>query len=487
MFLLPYTASIALNIQHCLVFPAEPDACMDEEDMSLDSDEDTTMQADGRAAEKKTAPPLQPVSEDILPPHSDPHSTDPLPSCPVDYNVLKAAITQYKASKQAGTSTTEEEENLASFGVNPHQSYLYPNSAQWSPYSGSPGFHMSSAFSSPACPTSQGQEYSQVSSMSAPLANTAPLSQPANQANPNSSVNPSANCAPPGLSQTPGSKGDMGPDGLCCPQPLPQALTQALADDSQPFLPGPQDAQTKAMELPMLSSSSSSSVPCTLPSYPEPPVFPCPIPTPPVPPVYNWAVPPGAQNSCAPGVSQAPFRKNEGAASAEGLCMGTGEGLTLNNKVDGSMSGTPPSSMQFQDRGIEKSCMSGNVMPCSQGSRTSVNSCTESHRGGMAPARGMPGRGMAGNPRVLLPRPGGMMRPPCRGGPHGPNSHNGNRMFGPRGPMPGPMDIRRGGFRGRGMPPMPMRSRPGRGSMWGGAHCNRGYGPPKDYYSDYSY
>lgn len=230
-----------------------------------------------------------------------------------------------------------------------------------------------------------------------------------------------------------------------------------------------------------------------MPGYPDGPVFPGPIPTPPVPPMYNWAAPTRAQNSYASGGNTAPFGKNEGAASAEGLCIGPGEGLTLNNKVDGSMSGTPPSSLQYQDGGTEKSNTSGSVMPCSQGSRTSVDSCTESHRGGMTHARGMThvrgmtGGGMPCNPRGLLPRPGVTMRPACRGGPHGPIPHSGNRMFGPRGPIPGLMDIRRGGFRGRGMPPMPMRSRPGRGSMWGGTHCNRGYGPPKDYYSDYTY
>ncbi|XP_060794135.1 protein TASOR isoform X4 [Neoarius graeffei] len=466
--------------------PAEPDACMDEEDMSLDSDEDATVQAEGKAAEKRATLPPQTVNEDVPPPVSEPHSSDPQSSCPVNYDVLKAAISQYKASKQAGINMTEGEDNLISFGVNPHQSYLYPSSAQWSPYSGSPGYPMSSAYSSPACSTSQGQEYSQVSNMSVTLANTVPLSQPAIQTNPNSScVNPSANAAPAGLSQTSCSKGDI--DGLSCPPPLPQAQTRSLAEDSQPFLPGSQNTQTKAMEPPALSSSSSA-LPCSLPSYPDAPVFPGPIPTPPAPPVYNWAAPTGPQNSYVPGVSTAPFGKNEGAPSGEGLCMGTGEGLTLNSKVDGSTSaGILPSSVQFQDGGTARSTMLGNVMPSNQASRTSLNSCTESYRGGMAPIRGMAGGCMPNNPRGLLPRPGLMMRPACRGGPHGPIPHGGNRMFGPRGPIPGLMDIRRGGFRGRGMPPMPMRSRPGRGSMWGGTHCNRGHGPPKDYYSDYTY
>ncbi|XP_053338676.1 protein TASOR [Clarias gariepinus] len=471
------------------VVPApEPDACMDEEDMSLDSDEEAAVPAQDRAAEKQTALPLQPVSEDILPPISDPNSTDTLSSNPVDYTILKAAISQYKASKQTGTSMAEGEDNLASFGVNPHQSYLYPNSAQWSPYSGSPGYHMSSAYSSPACSTTQGQEYCQVNSMSVTLANPVPLSQPADQANLSSScVNPPANTAPLGLSQTSCSKGEMDPDGMSCPPALPQAQTQSLANDSQPFLPGSQDTQTKAMEPPTLSLSSSSSVPCTLPSYPDAPIFPGPMPTPPVPPVYNWPPSTGPQNSYVPGVSPAPFGNNEGAASSEGLCLGTGEGLTVNNKDDGSTSCTAPSSLQFEVGGVEKCSTSGSVMPRIQGNRTSVNSCTESHRGGMMPPRGMSGGGMPCNPRGLLPRPGVTMRPACRGGPHGPISHSGNRMFGPRGPIPGLMDIRRGGFRGRGAPPMPMRSRPGRGSMWGGTHCNRGYGPPKDYYSDYTY
>ncbi|KAI5095902.1 protein TASOR, partial [Silurus meridionalis] len=459
--------------------PAEPDACMEEEDMSLDSDEDATMQVGVRAAEKQTALPSEPVTEDVLPPLSDLHCTDSLSSCPVDYSILKAAISQYKTSKQSGTSIDEEEDNLASFGVNPHQSYLYPNSAQWSPYSGSPGFHMSSAYSSPACSTLQGQEYSQVSSRNATLANTVPLSQPPNQANPNTScVSQSANPTPTGLSQASCSKGDANPEGLSCSQALPQAQTPSGAGDCHLFLPGSQDAQTKATEP--LAFCSSSSVPSTLPSYPDAPVFPGPIPTPPGPPMYNWTAPTVAQDSYTPGMSPAVFGKNEGTVSAEGLSIGTG------NIVDESMSGPPPSSMQFQEIGSEQSSTSGSVMPSNQGCRTSLNSCTETHRGGITPGRGMPGGCMPSNPRGLLPRPGVTMRPVCRGGPHGPIPHSGNHMFGPRGPMPGPMDIRRGGFRGRG-PPMPMRSRPGRGSLWGGTHCNRGYGPPKDYYSDYTY
>lgn len=447
--------------------------------MSLDSDEDATMQAEDSTVENKTTPPLQPITEDIPPPVPDPHGTDPLPSCPMDYSVLKAAISQYKASKQAGASIVEAEDNLASFGVNPHQSYLFPNSAQWSPYSNSPGYHMSSTFSSPACLTSQEQEYSQVSSINTPLGSTVALSQPANQANPNSSsVTPCANTAPLSLSQTSCSKQDENPSGLSCPQSLPQAQTQSLDDRD---LSSSQDTQNKAMEPPALSSSS---VPCTMPSYPNAPAFPSPLVPPPAPPEYNWAAPTGAQNSCPPEVSPAYFGTNEGAAPVEGLCIGTGDGITQNSKVDESVCGKPPFSVNFQDGELEKNSTTGSVMPSS---RTSENSCTESHRGGMAPAHGMTGGGMPCNPRGLLPRPGATMHPACRGGPQGPVSHGGNRMFGPRGPMPGTMDMRRGGFRGRGPPPMPMRSRPGRGSMWGGTHCNRGYGPPKDFYSDYTY
>lgn len=476
------------SIQPIAPAPAEPDACIEEEDMSLDSDEDATVQAKDGAAEKPTSLPLQPESEDILSPLSDPHSTKPLSCCPVDYNILKEAISQYKASKQSGMSVTEGEDNLVGFGVNPHQSYLYPNSTQWSPFSASPGYHMSSSYSSPACSTSQGQEYSQVSSTSVTPASPVLLSQSANQTSTNSScVNLSANTAPLGLSQPPCSKEDMDTEVLPCAQSLPQAQPQSFIDDSQPFLPGSQDTPIKAMDPPVLALSSSSSVPCTLPSYPNVPVIPGPIPPPPVPPVYNWPPPAGAQNPYVPGVSLAPFVKNEGAASTEGLCIGPNESLTLNNKADGNMTDTPPFSVQFQDGGTEKSNTLGSMIPSNQGSRTSVNSCTESQRGGIVHAFGMIGGGMHNNPRPLLPRPGVPMRPACRGGPHGPISHGGNRMFGPRGPMPGFMDMRRGGFRGRGMPPMPMRSRPGRGSMWGGPHCNWGHGPPKDYYSDYTY
>lgn len=197
--------------------------------------------------------------------------------------------------------------------------------------------------------------------------------------------------------------------------------------------------------------------------------------------MYNWPPLVGAQNPYLPGVSTVPFGQNEGAALTEGSCIAPDESLTLNNKADENLSDT-----QFQDGGTENSNTMGSMMPSNQCSRTSVNSCTEIQRGGMAPAFGMIGGGMHSNSRPLLPRPGVHMRPVCRGGPQGPIPHGGNRMFGPRGPMPGHMDVRRG-FRGRGVPPMPMRSRPSRGPMWGGPHCNWGYGPPKDFYSDYTY
>ncbi|KAI4886410.1 hypothetical protein NFI96_015341 [Prochilodus magdalenae] len=493
--------------------PAEPDACVDEEDMSLDSDEDASLAADvsGKVEEKKTPLPPPPQSEEFRPPLPDLPVQDPLSSYPVDYNALKTAISEYKASRQSSASSTELDDNLANFGVNPHQSYLYPSSAQWSPYSSSPGYHVGSAYSSPACSASQGQEFSQSSTMGLTQTGTAPLSQPAAlpQANPSALTASNPSTVPP---TNPATLLPASPSSLSMPQSSTSSLTEALpvpeasscpqakADDAVvvPLSTISQDVQNKVIEpFPSLTTSSSSS----LPSYPEPPMFPGLTPIPPVPTsLFNWVAAPGPQQSYPPLVKMGPFgpllsTQNEAArtlaaaGTADALWAGSIDCGTPNSKVEGSKPAPAPSTVPLQEGGLEKASTPGSLMPSSQGSRTPLNSCSESH--GSAPTQGQavghtPSRGSGVAHRGLLPIPGA---PLCRGGPQGMGSHSGGNAYSPRGPMAGHMDLMRGGFRGRGPPPMPMRSRPGRGPMRGGSVCNWGYPPGRggggvpDYYT----
>ncbi|XP_062871377.1 protein TASOR [Trichomycterus rosablanca] len=578
---------------------AAMDACIDEEDMSLDSDEEPSAQVESKAEEKTTtisSPPQSEKFQPAAPPIPDP---EPSSSCPIDYSALKEAISQYKACKQAATPIPEGDENPASFGVNPHQSYLFPSSAQWSPYSGSPSYPFSSAFSPLACLTSKGQEYpvtsSQTPSITMSLNQPPPIPVSLNQPPPIPvslnqpphipvslnqpppmpvilnqpppipvilnqpppiplslnqpppipvslnqpppiplSLNQpppipvSLNQPPPipvSLNQPPPIPVSLNqpphfPVSLNQPPPIPLSLNQPphfpvslnqpppiplpqvsyqenfstnpahhspsqtfsgvkdrvpevascpqsvlQTDESQPAMSGTQDTQPKAME--------------PLPSYLDVPIFPPLPPPPPVPPMFKWPPPAEAQHSFAPDANKASFEQNEAAP----LNTIPSDGLTTDSKFEGSSSGTAPPS------GIEMGRTSGSVTPSSQGSRTPGGFFTENQRIVRTPVHTQTGRGMSGRggaiPRGHPPRQGVNMPPMCRGGPQRPGMHSGVRPFSPRGPMPRPMNMWRGGpdFRGRGMPPMPMRSRPFRGPMRGGAPSNWGFnGPPNNYY-----
>ncbi|XP_035378357.1 protein TASOR isoform X2 [Electrophorus electricus] len=529
----PPTAGSTRSPTHTLA--VEPDVCVEEEDMSLDSDEEASAVPEGGAEKAKTPLPPPPRCEEFRPPLPDLSGRDPLSSFPgrsqssypVDYNALKTAISQYKASRQGGAPTAEVDDGLTSFGVNPHQSYLYPSTAQWSPYPASPGYHVASAYSSPACSASQGPEYAQLGTPTVNQTGTPPLSLPPAlpQANPSTLIptipstqpppNPAtlapANPSAPPVPQVSGGAADALPALEAPPCPQPSAQAPPLPGDSAAVASGgavghvapsgSQDVQGKAMESAPLaspSSSSSSSLPGTLPGFPDPPVFPALTPIPPVPPMFNWAA---AQHGYAPGVSVGHFStlppaqseaagKPAAPGSADGPWAAPGEGSTPGGQAEGGTAVAAPGPAPFQEAGSEKSGTPGNLTPSSQGSRTPVNSCAENKGGGLSQAQAggaAPGRGGAGC-RALLPLPGAGMGPACRGGLQGPAPRcGGGGTFGPRGPM----DIMRGCYRGRGVPPVPMRSRPGRGPMRGGSVCNWGYPPGRgavpDYYSDYTY
>lgn len=487
--------------------------------MSLDSDDDdddvSNPDVSDKVEEKQNTLPPPPQSEAFRPPLPDPSVQDPLSSLPVDYNALKTAISEYKASRQSCTSSAEVEDSLANFGVNPHQSYLFPSSTQWSPYSGSPGYHVGSAYSSPACSASQGQEFNQHSMMSLTQANTVPLSQPAAlpQVNPGaltptkmSTVPPAilANLAlanPPPLPMLQSSTSSLG-EALQVPEV--SSGVQAQTDDTVVALPSriSQDVHSKPTEsTPMTINSTLPS--SSLPNYPEPSIYPALTPIPPLPPpMYNWAPAPGAQQSYPPGVNLGPFgpppsTQNEvaGTLAAPGmtdkLWAGAGTGGMPNSMVESRTSGAAPSTVPMKEPSLEKVST-----PSIQDNRTPLNSCPESQGDGPIQAKAggsASSRGGVATPRGLLPIPGVTMGAVCRGGLQGIGSHSSGNTYGPRGHMPGPMDIMRGGFRGRGAPPMPMRSRPGRGPMRFGSVCNWGFPPGRggggvpDYYSDYTY
>ncbi|XP_067302547.1 protein TASOR isoform X3 [Pseudorasbora parva] len=469
----------------------EPDAVRDEEDMSIDSEDDMLVinetQTENDMLELQAPQPPPPQTAGFRPPLPDQPSLDPIVdplvhpkpttyptqgSYLTDYAALKSAIAQYKAASQDSTPRPEVEDTLASFGVNPHQSYLCPSSSQWSPYSGSPAYHMSSAYSSPVSVASRGSEYSQTAAPpgTQPLTNTSnlPIALPLSLPQPPiSSVE-----VPP----APESSSSLKPPG---PVPdsvgLPGAATANTANQH-----GLAGSQTAKMGV---ETASSSSLHTTFPSYPDATLFPALTPIPPVPPLYSWVPTPGAQQGytagqSGTGYSAIPSTQTEAAKPADGPWMGDAKSGTSHGQEEDGVPASATSKVGHQEGVRDKGSTLGSLTSCGQGSRTPVNSSSESQSSSQAP----PTRGGITS-RGLLPVPGATLGALCRGG------HN-NSMYNPRG---GPPDMMRGGFRGRGVPPHPMRSRPGRGHIRGGPSCNWGYPPGRggggrsDYYSDYTY
>uniref|UniRef100_A0A672NFG4 Uncharacterized LOC107560869 n=1 Tax=Sinocyclocheilus grahami TaxID=75366 RepID=A0A672NFG4_SINGR len=477
--------------------PVEPDAVRDEEDMSIDSEDDMPIitemsiqtenelqapqppppQTDGFRPPLPDQPCVDPISDPLVPPNPSAYPTQS--SFSTDYAALKSAIAQYKATSQESTSRPDVEDTLASFGVNPHQSYLCPSSAQWSPYSGSPAYHMSSAYSSPVSVASRGSEYSQTvappgtqpPTNTSTIPNAQPLTVPLSLPQP-----PVSSVEVPSI---PESATSLQPPGQSLPIPDSMGVPGAAAASTANQL-GLAGSQTAKIGV---ESASSSSLHTTFPSYPDTTLFPALTPIPPVPPLFGWGPTPGAQQGYAArrsgaGFGALPSTQTEAARPADGSWLGAIESETARGQEEEGAPTSATSKVVQQEAGGEKRGALGSSTSCGQGSRTPVNSSSESQGGSQAP----PTRGGTAS-RGLLPIPGAAMGALCRGG------HN-NSMYNPRGGHP---DMMRGGFRGRGVPPHPMRSRPGRGHMRGGPSCNWGYPPGRggggrsDYYSDYTY
>ncbi len=475
----------------------EPDAVRDEEDMSIDSEDDmpiiteTSIQTENNLQELQAPqppppqidgfrPPLpdqpcvDPISDQLVPPSSSAYPTQG--SFSTDYAALKSAISQYKAASQESTPRPDVEDTLANFGVNPHQSYLCLSSAQWSPYSGSPAYHMSSAYSSPVSVASRGSEYSQTvappGTQPPTRTSTLPIAQPLTV--PLSLPQPPVSSVE--LPSIPESANSLQPPGQSLPVPdsvgVPGAAAASTANKLG--LAGSQMAKIGVESASSSTASSSSSLHTTFPSYPDTTLFPALTPIPPVPPLFGWGPTPGAQQSYAAGQSGAgfgtlPSTQTEAARPTDGSWVGATESETVRGQEEESAPISVTSKVVQQEAGGEKGGALGISTSCGQGSRTPVNSSSESQGGSQAP----PTRESTAS-RGLLP---------IRGG-------HSNSTYNPRGGHP---DMIRGGFRGRGVQPHPMRSRPGRGRMRGGPSCNWGYPPGRgrggwsDYYSDYTY
>ncbi|XP_054650208.1 protein TASOR isoform X2 [Dunckerocampus dactyliophorus] len=140
------------------------DECVEAEDMSLDSDDCemhtiTESKAQNLEDEKEKSPqPPPPNMDEFQPPLPDQEANPDITPPQPEYNALKTAISQFKATNQIGIGSSDMG-NLSpgGFPVNPHQSFLCP-SASWSSYTGSSSYTASPAYPASPCSSNQEQE-----------------------------------------------------------------------------------------------------------------------------------------------------------------------------------------------------------------------------------------------------------------------------------------------------------------------------------------
>ncbi|XP_068188803.1 protein TASOR [Antennarius striatus] len=140
------------------------DECVEEEDMSLDSDDGEPPTASDPPAQNRRfeegKPPLPPPPEtdDFRPPLPELQATPENALTLPDYNPLKTAISQFKATNQISIGSADVDGlSPGGFPVNPHQSFLCP-SASWS-YTGSSSYSASPAYPASPCSSTHEQEY----------------------------------------------------------------------------------------------------------------------------------------------------------------------------------------------------------------------------------------------------------------------------------------------------------------------------------------
>ncbi|XP_029291950.1 protein TASOR isoform X2 [Cottoperca gobio] len=396
------------------------DECVEEEDMSLDSDdgEPNTIldpSEQNKTVQKGKPPqPPPPEMEEFRPPLPEQQATPDRTPTLSDYSALKTAISQFKATNQMGIGSSDIGGlSPGGFPVNPHQSFLCP-SASWSSYTGSSSYAASPAYPASPCSITQEQEYRSASATAGPLANLASLP---------------LEVKPP-------------------PPPHLMMLGHTYGSDTGGAgAPG--------------NSPLTTSLPYT---------------------DHNDSAQPGYMAGIAKNASGTPTQHDRTLSGpGEGLwgTAGTSTFQTANSQGGVTSGSLDPSGL----------CKTGETLggstPGSQGGRTQVN-CANN----LGASVGIPTAATRGGSIV---RPKLPPHPMCGMGYGSIGGIPGQMDHGPmRGGM-GPGSL--GSYRGRGVPPVGIWPRPGRGhdrgGGTGGAPCFWGYpagrGRAQDYYSDYKY
>ncbi|XP_028265806.1 protein TASOR isoform X2 [Parambassis ranga] len=408
------------------------DECVEEEDMSLDSD-DGEPPAISNSSEKnqeviKEKPPLPPPpdTDEFRPPLPDHQATPESTPTLSDYSALKTAISQFKASNQIGMGSSDVGSlSPGGFPVNPHQSFLCP-SASWSSYTGSSSYAASPAYPASPCSSTQEQDY-RPPTTTASAAPTPPVM---------ATAGPLANLASLPLEVKPP------------PPPHLMMLGHTYSSDSGGA-----------------SIAGGSPLTTTLP-YTD----------------HSDTAQPGYMSGIPKNASGTPTQQDRTLSGPGEGVWGTAGTTTFETASSQAVVTTGP----VDHSGLPKTgeTLTGNT-PSSQGGRTQVN-CVNS----LGASVGMPTVATRGG-SVLRPKL--PPHPMCGVGYGGIGGISGQMDHGPmRGAM-GPGSL--AGYRGRAIPPVGLWPRPGRGHERGdgpgGGPCSWGYpagrGGPQDYYTDYTY
>ncbi|XP_029911332.1 protein TASOR isoform X2 [Myripristis murdjan] len=429
------------------------DECVEEEDMSLDSDDgeppaisESSEQNQEATVENPPQPP-PPETEEFRPPLPDQQATPESTPNLSDYTALKTAISQFKATNQLVSGSSDVGSmSPGGFSVNPHQSFLCP-SASWASYTGSSGYMASPAYPASPCSSTQEQEYRPPATASAtvagpPLLTTAgPL---ANLASLPLEVKPPP---PPHLMMLGHTYGsDTGAAGT----------VGAFSTGSVRSLPSTAvEASPLSTTLPYTDKSDTAQ-----PSY----------------------------MTGKPSVSATPVQQADRTLSGPGEGVwgtaGTGTSCETASCQGAATSGAAAHSALPQSGEREWTETLGSSTPGSQGGRTPVN-CADN----LGACVGVPMAATRGG-SVVRPK---LPQPPLSGGSYGSIGAIPGQMD--HGPLRGAVGPPLGGYRGRGGPtggPWPRLGRGHeRGEGTGGGPCSWGYplgrGGGQEYYPDYTY
>ncbi|XP_035512430.1 protein TASOR isoform X1 [Morone saxatilis] len=407
------------------------DECVEEEDMSLDSDDgepptiSDPSEQNQEVEERKPPQPPPPEMEEFRPPLPEQQSTPERTPTLSDYSALKTAISQFKATNQIGIGSSDIGSlSPGGFPVNPHQSFLCP-SASWSSYTGSSSYAASPAYPASPCSGTQEQDYRPPGSASA----TVPT---------------------PPVMATPGPLAKLASLPLEVKPPPPPHLMML--------------GHTYGSDTGGVGAAGNSPLTTSIP-YTD----------------HNDLAQPGYMAGIPKNTSVTPMQHDRtrsgpgegvwGAAGTSTCETVISQGLVTCGPVDPS--GLPNTGETL-----------GGSTPGSQGGRTQVN-CADKP----GPTVGLPAVATRGG-SVVRPKPPHQV---CGVGYGSIGGIPGQMDHGPmRGGM-GPGSL--GSYRGRGVPPVGLWPRPGRGhdrgGGTGGGLCSWGYpagrGGTQNYYSDYSY